>query len=131
MGFINGPAYVHKRIDIIFCPFREFARAYIDDIVIFSTSFEEHVVHLHCVFSFFQSIGMRLNLKKSYLRYLSVHLLGQRVTGLGLTTSEEKIAAIAKLTFPTTLKALETYLGMTGWLRDYIPFYAQKTKPLH
>ncbi len=51
--------------------------------------------------------------------------------GLGLTISEEKIAAIAKLTFPTTLKALETYLGMTGWLRDYIPFYTQKAEPLH
>ena len=53
MGFKNSPAYVQRRIDIILCPFQEFARAYIDDIVIFSTSFEEHVAHLHCVFSFF------------------------------------------------------------------------------
>lgn len=90
----------------------------LDDIVIFSASFEEHVAHLHRLFSFFQSIGMRLNPKKSYLGNPSVQLLGQRVTGLGLTTSEEKIAAIAKLTFPATLKALETYLGMTGWLQD-------------
>ena len=74
---------------------------------------------------------MRLNPKKSYLGYPSVQLLGQRVIGFGFTTSEEKIAAIAKLTFLTTLKALETYLGMTGWLRDYIPFYAQKAEPLY
>ena len=53
------------------------------------------------------------------------------MTKLKLDTSEEKIASIAKLTFFTTLKALETYLGLTEWLQDYILFYAQKTKPLH
>lgn len=66
MGFKNSPAYVQRRIEIIFRPFREFARPYIDDIVIFSASFEEHMAQLHRIFSFFQSIGMRLSPKKSY-----------------------------------------------------------------
>lgn len=83
MGFKNSPAYVQRRIDIILRPFWEFARAYIDNIVIFSTTFEEHVAHLHRVFTFFQSIGMRLNPKRSYFGYPLVQLLGQRVTGLG------------------------------------------------
>lgn len=72
MGFKNSPAYVQKRIDIILRPFREFARAYIDDFVIFSISFKEHIAHLHLIFLFSQSIGMRLNPKKSYLGYPSV-----------------------------------------------------------
>lgn len=109
MELKNSLAYVQKKIDIIFRLFQKFAQAYIDDIVIFFTSFEEHVAHLHCIFSFFQSIGIRLNPKKSYFGYLSVQLFGQKVTRFRLTTSKEKIAAIAKLTFPTTSKALKTY----------------------
>jgi len=47
-----------------------------------------------------------------------------------MTTSEEKLKAIAKLAFPDSLKELESYLGMTGYLRQYIPEYAIKANPL-
>ena len=67
---------------------------------------------------------------KTFLAYPSVALLGQKVDSLGLSTAEEKLAAINKLTFPRTLKALETYLGMTGWLRNYVAYYAPIVQPL-
>ncbi|OJD26578.1 hypothetical protein ACJ73_02034 [Blastomyces percursus] len=47
-----------------------------------------------------------------------------------LTTPAEKLKAIVDLSFPQTLKALETYLGMTGALRQYIPYYSHKLAPL-
>ena len=50
MGFRNSPAYVQRMIDRILRPFRHFCRAYVDDIVIFSSSLEEHVKHLTQVF---------------------------------------------------------------------------------
>jgi hypothetical protein len=49
---------------------------------------------------------------------------------LGLATAEQKLEAIRKLRFPDTLKELETYLGLTGWLRQYVPYYAQIVAPL-
>jgi len=55
-----------------------------------------------------------LNSKKSHVGFPSIQLLGQRVDGLGLSTLESKINAIATLEFPRTLKALERYYGMTG-----------------
>jgi hypothetical protein len=61
-----------------------------------------------------------LKARKTYLGYPSIPLLGQKVDSLGLTTVEDKLKAIAKLPFQKTLKDLETYLGMTGWLRDYV-----------
>jgi hypothetical protein len=57
-------------------------------------------------------------------------LLGQRVDSLGMTTAEEKIRAITALKFPATLRQLETFLGLTGWLRSSIPRYAQTAQPL-
>ena len=49
---------------------------------------------------------------------------------IGLTTSEEKIRVISKLTFPNSLRKLETYLGLIYWLRKYVNKYTSISKPL-
>ena len=130
MGFKNSPPYVQRKIDAILRVYRAFARAYVDDIVVFSQTLEEHIQHLHAVFQLLDSYGISLSPKKSYLGYPTVALLGQKVDAFGLTTAADKLAAIAKLDFPYNLKELETYLGLTGWLRGFIAWYAQKADPL-
>ena len=130
MGFKNSPAYVQRQTDLMLKDFRGFARTYIDDIVFFSMSLNEHVEHLDKGFQRLSEYDVTLSPKKSFLGYPSIVLLGQIVDAFGMTTSEEKLAAIAKLSFPRTLKDLETYLGMTGWMRNYVPFYAQISDPL-
>jgi len=47
-----------------------------------------------------------------------------------MSTTPERLATIAKLSFPRTLRELEVYLGMTGWPRDYVPRYAIVAQPL-
>ena len=128
--FRNSPAYVQRIIDQILRPFRHFCRAYIDNIVIFSSTFDEHIQYLRQVFATLDKINIHLSPKKSFLGYLSVRLLSQRVDALGLATSSEKLATISNLAFPRTLSQLERYLGITGYLRQYIPHYAAIIKPL-
>ena len=130
MGFRNSPAYVQRMIDRILRPFRSFCRAYVDDIVIFSTSLQEHIRHLNLVFGALSEMNIHLAPHKAYLGYPSVHLLGQRVDALGLATAEDKLAAIRNIEFPRTLAALERYLGMTGYLKQYVPYYSAIVKPL-
>ena len=130
MGFKNSPAYVQRKIDTILRIYKAFAKAYVDDIVVFSRTLEEHVSHLRQVFQLLDSYGIRLSPKKSYLGYPTVALLGQKVDAFGLTIAADKLAAIANLKYPHTLKDLEIYLGFTGWLRNYIAWYAQKSEPL-
>ena len=130
MGFRNSPAYVQRMIDRILRPFRAFCRAYVDDIVIFSTSLEEHLRHLNLVFQALTDMNICLAPRKAYLGYPSVQLLGQRVDALGLATAEDKLAAIRNIEFPRTLAALERYLGMTGYLKQYVPYYSAIIKPL-
>ena len=130
MGYKNSPAYVQRQIDRLLRKLRRFARAYVDDIVVFSHSKEEHEAHLRAVFTVLRENNISIKPTKAFLGYPSVSLLGQKVDSLGLATSEEKLKAIAKLHFPRTLRQLETYLGLTGWLRDYIPHYAGISKPL-
>lgn len=130
MGYKNSPAYVQRQIDRLLRAQRKFARAYVDDIVIFSETQADHEAHLHEVFSVLQANNISIKAAKAFVGYPSVALLGQRVDSFGLATSAEKLKAIAKLRFPRTLKQLETYLGLTGWLRDYIAHYAGLSKPL-
>lgn len=113
IGFKNSPAYVQRQMDRILRIYK-FARAYIDDVVVSSTTLEEHIVHLRTIFKLFAKFGILINPKKAFIGYPSVKLLGQKVDSFGLTTDEEKLIVIIKLVFPKNLSLLETYLGMTG-----------------
>ncbi|POS82631.1 hypothetical protein EPUL_004731, partial [Erysiphe pulchra] len=130
MGFRNSPAYIQRVIDTILRQERDFARAYMDDILIFSKSFDEHIKHFKIVFTKLLKHNIHLSPKKCFLNYPSVALLGQRVDALGLSSSEDKLQAISKLTFPCTLKQLEYYLCLTSWLRQYISHYAKRAAAL-
>lgn len=130
MGFRNSPAYVQRMIDNILREQRKFARAYVDDIVIFSKTFEDHMRHLEEVFTQLEKFDIVLSPKKSFIGYPSIQLLGQKVDALGMATDEDKLKAIAQLKFPKTLHQLEHHLGPMGCLRQYIPRYAYVVAPL-
>lgn len=132
MGFKNSPAYTQRMIDRLLreAGAQKFARAYIDNLVIFSKSLQEHLTHLETVFDALSKWNLTLSGNKSFLGFPSIPLLGQRVDGFGLSTEEEKLDAIRNLQFPSTLKDLEHYLGLTGYLRSYIQYYAQLAEPL-
>ena len=130
MGYKGSPPYVQRQTDAMLRPFKDFAKAYVDDIIIFSYTLEEHLKHLRQIFQLFRRMRVSLSPTKSFIGYPSVTLLGQRVDGLGMSTTNEKVAAITSLRFPENLRDLEIFLGLTGWLRSSIPRYAQRTDPL-
>lgn len=130
MGYKGSPPYVQRQTDAILRPLRDFVRAFVDDIIVFSKTLEEHVSHLRQLFQLLRERRASLSPGKSFLGFPSVTLLGQRVDSLGMSTSEEKVKAITALRFPSSLRDLEIFLGLTGWLRNSIPRYAQRAQPL-
>ena len=98
-----------------------FALVYIDDIVIFSTNFNDHVRQLGQVFEAIAEAGITLSPKKCNLGYQSLLLLGQQVSRLGLSTHKEKVDAILKLEEPKNMPTLQTFLGMMTYFSSYIP----------
>lgn len=129
MGFVNSIAYVQRQIDKILRDVKH-AHAYIDDIISGSITFEQHLIDLRQLFSTLLEANITISPKKTFLGYPSINLLGQHVNSLGLSTSKEKLNAISQLTYPRTLGDLEHYLGLTGYLRQYVEYYAQITEPL-
>jgi dUTPase len=130
MGFCNSVPYVQRQMDLLLKDLIDFCRAYLDDLVVASATFDEHLHHLGMVLDVLERHHVSLEPSKAYVAFPEVSLLGQVVDAFGMSTPEDKVKAIANLQFPVTLRQLETYLGMTGALRQYVPYYAQKSEPL-
>ena len=107
-----------------------FALVYIDDIVVFSKTFEEHCNHLDLVFKAIADSGLTLSPNKCHIAYQSLLLLGQKVSRLGLSTHKEKVDAILQLEPPKSVPTLQTFLGMMTYFSSYIPYYAWIVAPL-
>ncbi len=130
MRYINFVAYMQREIDSILRSVRAWARAYIDDIIYRATSVADLLQKLCFLLKIFVAFNFSIKPTKTYLYYPDVGLLGQRVNFLGLTTAEDELKAIQLLRYPFTLEALEYYLVLTGYLRSYVHFYAQRAEPL-
>ena len=130
-GYRNGPAVFQRVMQGILAPFLWiFALVYIDDIVIFSKSFEDHLVHINLVLKAIGDAKITLSPGKCHFGYQSLMLLGQKVSRLGLSTHKEKVDAILQLDDPKNVHDLQIFLGMMVYFSSYIPFYAWIVHPL-
>lgn len=130
MKFCESFAYAQRKIDIILKNHETYAKIYINDIVVFSNTLNEHLMHLRQIFTLFAEHEIKLNSIKIFLKYFSMTLLNQKINDLDFITTIEKIAAIMKWKFSHNLKMLKSYFEFTNWFRDYISYYAQKIKSL-
>ena len=130
MGYRNSPAFIQRNIDLILRHFHGYCQIYQDNIVIYLKTLTEHLKHLTKMFSELNKRNILLAPQKSFMGYPSIKLLEQRVDGLGLAIAEDKFIIITKLDFPKTLSNLEYYLGLTGYLKQFIPIYLTVIKLL-
>lgn len=107
-----------------------FALVYIDNIVIFSLNFDDHLSHIDHVLQAITASGITLSLPKCHFAYQSLLLLGQKVSRLSMSTHQEKVEAILMLETPRNINELQTFLGMMVYFSAYVPFYAWIAHPL-
>jgi len=130
MGYKGSVAHQQKYIDKLLEEFLQWASSYIDDIVVASYTFEEHLTHLELLFDKMEQNNLALNPKKCRVAFERVQLLGHVVDQYGIYTMEAKTAAIREMAFPATLADLEYFLGLTGYYRQFVPFYSLRAAPL-
>ncbi len=129
-GYRNGPSVFQRVMQNVLAPFLWiFALVYIDDIVIFSLTFEDHLIHLEAVFKAIANANITLSPTKCHFAYQFLLLLGQKVSRLGLSTHREKVKAIADLDIPRNQSELQTFLGMMVYFSSYVPYYAWIAHP--
>ena len=128
MNFRNSSTYVQRQINIIFWNFRDFSRAYVNDIVMFNKTFEKHIEHLFKIFELFElfdKLNITLKFNKIYFEYFIVVLLDQKIDNFEFIIIEKKLKIIFKFQFSVILKLLKSYLNFIDWMRDYVFYYVQ------
>ena len=103
---------------------------FVDDILVFSNSIEEHIEDLKGVINSLSDVNLRLRWEKCEFGLSSVKLLGHVVSATEVRPDPKKVSAFAELPVPKTGKEMQRFLGVANYLRDYIPCYAQITAHL-
>ena len=104
---------------------------YLDDVIIFSKTFEEHLERLDAVFSRLKEHNLKLKGTKCEFLKSHVTYLGHVVSENGIETDPEKTEAIRTWSIPKTVKDVRAFLGFTGYYRRFIKDYARIARPLN
>ena len=130
-GLCNAPQTMCRLMDLVIPgELRHRVFVYLDDLLIFSNSFEEHLDLLRLVAKRIQISGLTLNIQKSKFCMKEVNYLGYIVGEGGLRTSDEKVQSIRNFSEPRTPKELRRFLGMAGYYRKFIPNFSDMASPL-
>lgn len=104
---------------------------FLDDIIIFSSTLDEHEKRLLRVLSRLKEFGLKLSPEKCKFFQSSVRYLGHIVSEKGVETDPEKISSLKSWPVPRNLKELRSFLGFAGYYRRFIKDYASIVKPLN
>jgi hypothetical protein len=109
----------------------EFVRVYVDDIIVFSKTASQHIIHVKLVLERLRGAGFRFNTKKCAFAFNNVIFLGKHVTQDGLKPSEEYYKKLIDLEKPSIVRQMRTWCGKITWIRHHIPNIGQYLKPLY
>ena len=129
-GLRNGPAVFQRLMDRIMHLDQEWARVYIDDIVVFSASWEEHCLHLDKVLTRLKDAGLTANVKKCEWGQTQCEFLGHVVGKGRVSPAELKVGAVRLFPVPITKHQVRQFLGLTGYYRRFIPRFAEHSYTL-
>lgn len=104
---------------------------FLDDVLIFSQTFEEHISRLESCFERLERHGLKLKPSKCEFFSTKVSYLGYVVSSEGIHADPEKIAPLKNWPVPQGIKSLRIFLGFTGYYRRFVKDYAKIVKPLN
>ena len=131
-GVTNGPASFSRLMNIVLSgiPFH-IAQAYLDDILVAGSTFEEHYSNLGMVFDRLAQHGLKLSAEKCALFRSEVDYLGHRVGRHGIQPLQKNVEAIVQYPRPNTVKQLRSFCGMVNFYRKFLYRAEVFMKPLY
>ena len=129
-GLAQAPAYFQTLINKVLTGFN-FAMGYLDDIIIYSLTEEEHLHHLEQVFQSLESTGLKLKLQKCSFFKKHIQYLGHLLSDEGIQPLPEKLESIAKMPMPKNPKQVKQFLGLVGYYRKFVPRFADISRVLN
>ena len=131
-GLCNAPATFSRLMDRVLAGLHwETCLFYLDDIIVFSSTWEEHLAQLREVFERLRHAKLKLGAAKCTFAAKEVSYLGHRVTEEGLLPDPSLLAAIRDIPPPKTATEVRSFLGLAGYYLRYVKGFAAIAAPLH
>ena len=103
---------------------------YVDDILIFTETFEEHLEVIDKVLTRLEKANLKIKLEKCEFARTQLHYLGHVINSLGIATDPQKVEAVKNWAPPNNVKELEQFLGTVNYYSKFIPEYSNMAAPL-
>ena len=130
-GLCNAPSTFLAAMNAVLGPhLRKFATVFFDDILIYSETLPDHLLHLERVFASLTQAQYYLKRSKCLFGLRKLDYLGHVVSEKGVQPDPSKIQAILDMPAPRSAKELRSFLGLTGFYRKFVKDYAAIATPL-
>ncbi|CAM5089952.1 unnamed protein product [Natator depressus] len=120
----GAPATFQRLVDQLLRGMESFAVANIDDICVFSQTWEDHVSHVRQVLDQLQETGLVIKAEKCKVGMAEVSYLGHRVGSSCLKPEPAKVEVIRDWPAPQTEKQVQAFIGMAGYYRRFVPHFS-------
>jgi hypothetical protein len=130
-GLSNAPATFQALMNDVLRPYlRRFVLVFFDDILIYSTSWAEHLQHVNIVLESLRAHHLHLKRSKCSFRATSVAYLGHIISEGGVAIDANKVATVASWPLPRSARGLRGFLGLAGYYRKFIKDFGLIVAPL-
>ncbi|GFW14756.1 retrovirus-related Pol polyprotein from transposon 17.6 [Trichonephila clavipes] len=130
-GLCNAPATFERMMDNLLRHFKwTMCLCYLDDIIVFSETFEDHLIRLRLVLKCLQEAGLKLNSKKCLFAAQEVKILGHLVSSNGVRPDPYKIKAVRNFPTPNNIHDIRSFLGLCSYFRRFIKGFCYLAEPL-
>eukprot|EP00731_Ephydatia_muelleri_P031255 Em0022g769a len=131
-GLTNAPATFQRLVECVLAGLTyEQCLIYLDDIVVFSVTFDKHLERLKMVFHHLAEAGLKLKPNKCHFAKSEIRYLGHIVSRQGIQADPDKTSAMISFPVPSDIKELRQFLGLTNYYRRFIKGYSSIAEPLH
>ncbi|CAM4600550.1 unnamed protein product [Caretta caretta] len=129
-GLRHAPTTFQRLVYNFLAGFGEFAATYLNDVAIVSDSWAEHLENLQAVFQRIREAGISVKAKKCLIGLNRVTYLGHQVDQRTINPLQAKVNAIQNWPVPKSKKQVQSFLGLAGYYRQFVPHYSQIATPL-
>ena len=131
-GLTNAPPTFQRLMECVLAGLSgAHCLVYLDDIIVFSTTFEEHLKRLTSVLDRLRTAGLKLKSRKCHFAKKQITYLGHVISPQGVEPDEKKLAAVTAYPTPQNSKEVKQFMGLSNYYRRFISNYAQIAEPLH
>ena len=124
-GLKNAPATLAHIMQAIFKGISyKYMQNFFDDILIYSPDFDSHIAHMREIFTRIRKSGFKLNLAKSQMCCKKIRFLGLNINADSIEATDDHIKTVQNFKTPNSMPQLRRFLGLTSWMRKFIPNYS-------